>query len=212
VEAVRSACRLIVTYRRAYVTINLVYYGLVAAAMLYVAVVDPSLQEQLLGEVQAALTEGSLELVGGAYLGGNVVLAAILTFLVNLFAGSILYITIPSLVVPFAGLPLGAYRALLWGLLLAPTTTELALVMIPHSLTLILEGQGYILAIFAAYLHGSAFLRPHTLGLPSRRAGYVAGLKMVGRVYVLVILVLAAAALYEAVEVVAMVRLASMGG
>jgi hypothetical protein len=113
------------------------------------------------------------------------------------------------LVVPFAAIPLGAYRALLWGLLMAPTTTELALVMIPHSLTLVLEGQAYVLAVFAAYLHGMAFLRPHTVGLASHREGYLAGLKMTGRVYVLVILVLAAAAVYEAVEVVAMVQLAS---
>jgi hypothetical protein len=194
------------------VAINVAYYGLVAASMMYVAVIDPSLQEQLMAGVQAALTEGGLKTVGDVYLGGNVLAAAAVTFVVNFFAGSLLYITLPSLVVPFVGLPLGAYRALLWGLLLAPTTTELALVMIPHSLTLVLEGQAYVLAMFAAYLQGTAFLRPRTMGLGSHREGYVAGLRMTARVYVLVWIVLAAAALYEAVEVIAMVQLASGGG
>lgn len=209
---VRSAWHLVKTHRKAYVAINVAYYGLVAASMLYVAVIDPSHQERLLADVQTALTEGTLEMVAGVYLGGNVVAAALLTFLVNLLAGSLLYLTLPSLVVPFVGIPLGAYRALLWGLLMAPTTTELALVMIPHSVTLILEGQGYVLAVFAVYVQGMAFLRPRTMGLESHREGYVAGLRMTARVYVLVILALAAAALYEAVEVIAMVQLASGGG
>jgi hypothetical protein len=182
----RGSWRLVMDHRRAYVVLNVGYYGLVALAMLYVALVDPSLQERLMSDVQASLTEGSLEMVGGIYLSGNVVGAALLTFLINL----------------------AAYRALLWGSLLAPTTAELALVMIPHSLTLVLEGQSYVLAVFAAYLHGMAFLRPRSMGLASHREGYLAGLRMTGRVYVLVILVLAAAAVYEAIEVVAMVRLA----
>jgi hypothetical protein len=207
-ELLRGAWRLVMDHRRAYVVLNVGYYGLVGVAMLYVALVDPSLQERLMSDVQASLAEGSLEMVGGIYLSGNVVGAALLTFLINLAAGSALFLTLPSLVVPFAALPLGAYRALLWGLLLAPTTPELALVMIPHSLTLVLEGQAYVLAVFAAYLHGMAFLRPRSMGLASHREGYLAGLRMTGRVYVLVVLVLAAAAVYEAIEVVAMVRLA----
>jgi hypothetical protein len=211
-EVVRSAWHLVKTHQRAYVAINVAYYGLVAVSMLYVAVVNPSLQEQLMAGVQAALTEGGLKTVGEVYLGGNVFAAAAVTFLVNLLAGSLLYITLPSLVLPFVGVPLGAYRALLWGLLLAPTTTELALVMIPHSVTLVLEGQAYVLAMFAAYLQGMAFLRPHTMGLGSHREGYVAGLRMTARVYVLLIMALAAAALYEAIEVIAMVQLASGGG
>ena len=205
----RSAWQVVRDFRRAYLALNVMYYVLVVLAMIYVALVNPALQEQLMGDVEQALTEGPLATVGAAYLGGNVVAAAILTFLVNLFAGSVLYVTLPSLIVPFAGIPLGAYRAVLWGLLLAPTTRELALVMIPHSLTLLLEGQAYVLAIFAAYVHGLAFLWPRSVGLSSHREGYVAGLKMAARVYMLVVILLAAAAVYEALEVVAMVRLGS---
>jgi hypothetical protein len=207
VAMVRSAWQVVRDHRRAYLTLNAMYYGLVGLAMVYVALFDPSLQGQLLADVKQALSQGTLAMVGGAYLGGNLVVTATLTFLVNLFAGSVLYVTLPSLIVPFAGIPLGAYRAVLWGLVLAPTTRELALVMIPHSVTLLLEGQAYVLAIFAAYMHGLAFLRPEAVGLSRHREGYAAGLKTLARVYLLVVIVLAAAAAYEAVEVVTMMRL-----
>lgn len=113
----------------------------------------------------------------------------------------IIWITLPSLVIPFSGLLLGAYRAILWGFLLSPTTPELRLVMIPHSLVLILEGQAYILAMLAAYVQGKAFLWPRSVGAATRRQGYGLGVKRSVRIYVLVVLLLAVAAVYEALEV-----------
>ena len=211
-DVLRSSWQIVREHRRAYVVLNVVYYGLVALSMIYVAFVNPALQEQMLADVGAAFTEGLLETVGGAYLGGNVLAAAVLTFLVNLLMGSLLFITLPSLIIPFAGLLLGVYRAVLWGLLLAPTSAELALVMIPHSLVLVLEGQAYVLAMFAVYVHGQAFLRPASVGLTSHLQGYVAGLKLSARLYLLVVIVLAVAAIYEALEVILMVSLASGAG
>jgi hypothetical protein len=212
VNVLRSSWQIVREHRRPYIILNVMYYGLVALGMLYVAFVNPALQEQLLATVEVALTEGPLETVAGAYMGGNVLAAVVLTFVVNLLMGSLLYITVPSLVIPFVGVLLGFYRAVLWGFLLAPTNTELALVMIPHSLVLLLEGQGYILAMFAAYVHGKAFLRPLSVGLTGHLRGYVAGLKLSARLYLLVIIVLAVAAIYEALEVILMVRLASAVG
>lgn len=208
---VRGAWRIVRAHRRAYVALNVMYYGLVALAMMYVAVINPAVQEQLLRDVQTSLTEGPLATVGGVYLEGNVAAAAVLTFLVNLLVGAILTITLPSLIVPFAGIALGAYRAVLWGLLLAPTTSQLALVMIPHSLTLILEGQGYILAILGSYVQGVAFLRPQSVGVVGHRQGYLEGARRTALLYVLVAIVLVVAAVYEAVEVIAMLWLASGG-
>jgi hypothetical protein len=207
----RSSRRIVSGYRTTYVAINVGYYGLVLAAMLYVALINPAIQERMLADVQSSLTEGPLATVGGVYLGGNLVGAAVLTFLANLLVGAILTITLPSLIVPFAGIALGAYRAVLWGLLLAPTTSQLALVMIPHSLTLILEGQAYILAMLASYVHGMAFLRPQSAGVAGHRQGYLEGARRTGRLYVVVAMVLALAAVYEAVEVIAMVWLGGGG-
>lgn len=189
-------------FRRAYVILNVVYYGLVVCGMVYVAF-NPSLQQTLLDAVgEAFFDEGPLSAVGQAYLGGQIVAAIALTFAVNLVIGSGVTITLPSLVIPFSGLLMGVYRAILWGLLLSPTTPELRMVMLPHSLTLLVEGQAYVLAMLAAYVQGRAFLWPGTVGAATHRQGYVEGLKLSARLYLLVTLTLAVAAVYEAVEAI----------
>lgn len=201
-KVIRSTLESIKESRRAYVVLNLVYYGLVVCAMGYVFF-NPSLQQMLLQAVGTAFTEGPLSAVGGAYVGGQVWLAMVLTFVVNLVMGSLAYITLPSLVIPFSGVVLGGCRAILWGLVLSPTaSTGMSLAMIPHSLTLILEGQAYILAMLAAYIHGRAFLWPHTVGEADHGRGYVIGLKRSLRLYWAVVILLAVAAIYEALEVI----------
>lgn len=206
---VHSAWQIVREHRRPYIVLNGIYYGLVVLGMMYVAFFNPALQEQLLTEIAGEFTEGLLATVGSTYLGGNVLAAAVLTFVVNLLGGSLLAITLPSLVLPFVGLVIGCWRAVLWGLALAPTSPELALVMIPHSLVLLLEGQAYILAMLAVYIHGKSFLQPRSVGLASHVRGYVTGLKLSARLYLLVVIALAVAAIYEALEIVLMVRLAS---
>jgi hypothetical protein len=197
---IRSAWQLVKENRRAYIAINAAYYGLVAVFMIYAAF-NQSLQRMLLEQVGAGFTSGPLSLVGEAYSNAKVLPAIGLTFVVNLVLGSFAEITIPSLVIPFSGLLMGVVRAILWGLILSPAEPSLRMVMIPHSVTLILEGQGYILALLAAWIHGRAFLWPRTAGVEGHIAGYVEGLKRTGRLYVLVVLVLAVAAIYEVAEV-----------
>jgi hypothetical protein len=202
----KSVLETIKESRHAYIVLNLVYYGLVICGMIYVAF-NPSLQQSLIKLVGSAFTEGPFSAVGSAYGGGQVLQAMVLTFAVNLFLGSIAWITLPSLVIPFSGLLMGAYRAVLWGLLLSPTTPQIRLAMIPHSLVLILEGQAYILAMLAAYVQGKAFLWPRSVGAATRRQGYGVGVKRSVRIYVLVVLLLAVAAIYEALEVIFIPRL-----
>ena len=40
--------------------------------------------------------------------------------------------------------------AVSWGLLLGPTSAQMAFAMLPHSWTMLLEGEGYILAALFA--------------------------------------------------------------
>ena len=49
---------------------------------------------------------------------------------------------------------------------------------------------------------------PHTVDLDSHKKGYVEGVKRSARLYVLVILALVVAAIYEVIEVVLMIQLA----
>ena len=196
-----SAWVLVKENKRAYSVINIVYYGLVIIFMVVAAFNQP-LQDMLLDAVGAAFMTGPLAVVGNAYINAEVLKAIGLTFLVNLVIGSFLYITLPSLIIPFLGFLLGIYRAMLWGLLFYPGHPDIGMIMIPHSITLILEGQAYILALFGVYLQGRAFLWPKSVGLETHRQGYVEGLKHTGKIYRLVILTLAVAAIYEVVEVV----------
>ena len=188
--------------KEAYIYLNILYYGLVVLGMVYVTFFNPSLQETLMQAAGKAFTEGPLAVVGNAYSGGQVVHSMIITFIVNLFLGSMIEMSLPSLIIPFSGLLMGVYRAILWGLLLSPSNASLAGPMIPHSLTLLIEGQAYILVMLSIYIHGKAFLRPEAYGVEGRLRGYLEGLRRTGWIYLLVAIMLAIAAIYEALEVI----------
>lgn len=196
----RSALKTIKGNFREYVLLNLLYYGLVAASMAY-AYAFPEVQRGLMEALREEFAE-VFPWVVEAYMSGNFPLAATLTFSINLVLGSFVYITLPSLIVPFGGVVMGCIRAVSWGLLLAPTSPELAQAMIPHSLTLILEGQGYILVMFAAVIQWKGVMRPRSVGEEKRLKAYLAGIKKTVHIYMLVTLVLAISAIYEAFEVV----------
>jgi hypothetical protein len=202
----KSAWELVQENRRAYIVLNVVYYALVVIFMIYVAFNQP-LQQSLLEAVGATFMTGPLSIVGQSYANAQVFKAILVTFVVNLSIGSFGSITLPSLIIPFSGMLVGCFRAILWGLILSPANPDLRLAMIPHSLTLIIEGQAYILTMLAAYIQGRAFLWPNRIGLESRGQGYLEGLKRTGKLYVLVFLTLLIAAIYEVIEVVIMIKL-----
>ncbi len=183
------AKKLIRENRRAYIILNVTYYGLVILGMAYSAI-NPQIQKTLIEWVRRRV-----------HAGGPLLKEMALIFVINLFTGSLGTITLPSLVIPFCGLLMGVYRAAAWGLMLSPASPELAKTMIPHSLTLIVEGQAYIVAMLAVFIHGKAFIWPRSAGVESRWKGYVEGLKRTGQLYLLVIILLIVAAVYESLEV-----------
>jgi hypothetical protein len=73
---------------------------------------------------------------------------------------------------------------------------------LPHWLTMLIEGQGYIVAMLAVYIQGRGFLWPECMGTVSRKDGYVAGLRATWSLYLLVLILLAIAAVWEAFEVI----------
>jgi hypothetical protein len=191
-------------------TLHLAYFGLFLAASI-VTYESPDLQRGLLSVVKQAFSEqqgpfgqGPFGAVGRAYHSGNIPLAAALTFLVNFFIGSGAVITLPSLIVPGSGILMAVFRATLWGLLLAPTFVLLSLGMLPHSGTLLLEGEGYILAAFFG------LLVPIYLFEGENGAGifrcYGRALLMNLKAMLVVAAVLLVAACYEATEVILMNR------
>lgn len=184
-----------------YVMLNVLFYGLVLAGVVF-AFVRPETQRELLRTIVQSFAVPPLSVARDAYLSGNVLYAAAVTFLVNTVFGSFLSITLPSIFIPFAGSFIGLYRALLWGVAFAPSSPELAGKMVPHSLVLILEGQGYVLAMFGVHLLWTRTFAGIRRGVSGLASGYAAGLRGTAAAYGLLLVVLAVAAVYEAIEII----------
>lgn len=178
---------------RSYVLINIIFYGLYVVAVV-VAYVNPEIHQLFFLKARRGITSGALSIVLQFY-NSNAPLAILATFLVNLVPGTILFISLPSLLVPFAGLLIVGYRLILWGFSFSGGTVST--ISIPIFGLLFLEGQGYVLAAFGVYLHGMRFLKPAQFNIPSHKEGYLAGLKLAGKLYWLVTAVLLVAACYE---------------
>ena len=180
---------------------HLAYFGLYLLGALAIYH-SPDVQDTLLAAVQKEIQVGSgpLRVAGTAYASKSILRAALATFGINFFLGSVACLTLPSCVIPGSGTLVAAGRALLWGVVLAPTLRVLVRTMLPHSGTLLLEGEGYILATFFGLLVPAYLLRSEPgRGLLARyRRAIVLNLK--GNL--LVALVLAVAAFYEASEVI----------
>jgi hypothetical protein len=185
--------------------LHLVYFGLCLVCMLVIYEL-PDVQAALLGAVGAQVEggPGPLAVAGRAYLSRNIALAAVVTLALNFLLGSFAVITVPSVVLPGIGVLVAAGRAMLWGLLLAPAYVVLSRAMLPHSWTLLLEGEGYILASFFALLI-PLYLLDRQAGVPVG-SRYGRAILMNLRGSLLVLLVLAVAATYEAVEVILQMR------
>jgi hypothetical protein len=186
---------------RLLVGLHALYFGLTLGAALLTYEI-PTVQDSLLaaagGQIESG--QGPLGKAGEAYASRNVARAAVTTLAVNFVLGSLLFITLPSVVVPGLGLPAALFRALLWGLLLAPTNQALAWAMLPHSGTLLLEGEGYILATFFGLLIPVYLFSPKEGPSPGRRFGRAVVLNLKGNLVVLLVLAIAAA--YESIEVI----------
>lgn len=185
-------------HRRALLWMNLAYFGAMVAGALY-ALVNPEIQRQLLTTVAAGFSPGTpLSGLVEAYATGAVVSAIVLTFAVNLVVAAFFEIGVLSAVVPFGGLALGLIRALLWGVLFAPTTGTWGIALLPHVGTMLLEGEAYVLAMLGVWLWWKAVAT--TPG--GRLHAWWTGLKLQARIYVAVAAMLAVAATYEALEVI----------
>ena len=191
----------LLAHRRALLWMNLVYFGGLAVGVLYTRV-DPGAQRALIDAAGVSFTQvAPLSTLTNAYVQGQVLSAIGLTLLLNLLVGSLLYISAPSFIVPFGGLLVGIGRALLWGVLFAPTSGIWGVELVPHIGTLIIEGEAYIVAMLGVWLWWWPVLT--TPG--GRLHAWWTGLKLQVRVYVAVATLLAVAAIYEALEVIFLV-------
>jgi len=201
----RAPLRELSRRRRLLWTVHAVYFGLVILASFLVYEVS-ALQTALLGVVRGEISggQGVLGIAGRAYESGIIPLAAAVTFLINFLLGSLTHITLPSLIVPGAGVLVAMFRATLWGLLLAPTISSLAPHMLAHNVTLLLEGEGYILAAFFGLLVPVYLFEPRRGRTLPKRYGRAVMMNLKGCLVVAAVLFIAAC--YEAIEVILLTR------
>jgi hypothetical protein len=184
---------------RALLVLNALYFGAAVLAAGY-AFLNPLVQSEVTdAAVDAFSPTGGLGPLIQAYLGGELLRAILLTFAVNLILGSLVVITLPSAVIPFAGLLIGVYRAVLWGLLFAPIPgSTMAPTLWLHMPTILLEGEAYVVAMLGVWLWWQAVITS-----PGQRwMAWLHGFKLQMGVYALVTVLLAAAAIYESIEVI----------
>jgi hypothetical protein len=175
-RTLKSTVDIIREHRYSYIATNLFYFGLVGLGMV-TAAINRQVQEILLEAVDIAFTEGPLSPIGSAYSGGDFLQAILFTFVINLILGCFITITLPSLIIPFSGILMGAFRAFLWGLIFSPVSMNINLEVLAAGaliFTLILlEGHAYTLAMEATYFKAQrSFLQTASTRQAGRTATY----------------------------------------
>lgn len=177
-------------------------FVLAAAGVYFLPPVQTLLVAALRSEIEAGT--GPLGVAGKAYMSGSVALAAVTTVAVNFLFGTVLVITLPSMVVPGIGALAMLFRSPVIGLALAPSTVRMAGVMLPHSFTLLVELEAYIVATLFALMIPIYLFRRREGPTILKRYGRALLLNLKG--LLLVFGILAIVAVYEAVEVLLQIR------
>ncbi|HUX06615.1 MAG TPA: hypothetical protein VMX35_04815 [Acidobacteriota bacterium] len=204
----RRAAGLVTANARLYsVVVGLVMFFWISGSAY--AYIDPSGQRSLIQWFQSQFAGGTWPLgtAGWAYSSGNVILAAAITFAVNFLQGTVIVLTLPSLIPIATGFIFNALRTEILGLSLAPTTLIFGQSKVLHLPTILLELQAYTLAAFVSVLLPLALWRPQRFGLESRWEAYkkVAVFQFV--ILPLVAVILLVGAIYEAFELIVLVQL-----
>ncbi|WP_103337683.1 hypothetical protein [Amycolatopsis sp. CA-126428] len=194
-DRLRRPFQIIRADRRAYLLVNLLVYGAFLLGMA-LGMLFPDLRAAR----TASFADGSQGALVNAVV-GNGWLFAVVIFLVNVFPTALLLITLPSLVVPFAGLAVFAVKTIDIGITLAPVDRTSGLTLIPHSLTVLIEFQAYVLVVFGAYLLGRSWLRPATVEAGMHGQGYRRGLRLLASLWLPALAVFVIGAAYEVVEI-----------
>jgi hypothetical protein len=167
----RPPFRIIRANTRAYLALNAITYGLFVVGFLVGLLVPLLNQAQLTRLNDDGTTDLVRSLINYPWLLAPTLLA------VNTLRMGAATIVLPSMIVPIAGIPLFAYWALQTGMTLVPAGDLGWVALIPHSLTLVIELQAYILLLLGATCSDGPGSGPH---LPVPRAGEGATSEVVG--------------------------------
>ncbi|GAS96806.1 uncharacterized protein RMCC_3772 [Mycolicibacterium canariasense] len=177
---------------RSFLAINAAMYGLFLLGFATGLVFPNLVHAQETRLVEDGTTDLVRSLIDRPWLFALTILA------VNTLKMGALTIVLPSMMVPFAGIALSAYWAFTTGITLVPSSDIGWVALVPHSLTIVIEFQAYILLLLGAYLLGKNWVRPAAAGSDTRRGGYLRGLRQLGWLALAAALLLIVGAVYEA--------------
>lgn len=203
-----DSCRLISAYSKVYAILIAFVLGFWLWGM-FTAHFDPGTQRGVINWIREQFAGGSwpLGVAGWAYASGNIFLAALITFVVNFAQGTVLFLSLPSLIPIASAFIVNVLRGQLIGMALAPTYLGVGQTQILHLPTILLELQGYLLAGFVSILLPLALIKPERFGLEKRGDAYKKFAIWQFRILPLIAVILLIAAAYEAFELIVLVNL-----
>ncbi len=183
-----------------FVASNVFLFGLFALGVL-AGVAFPSVHDQLTQWIEQATTTGPVGTASDTLKAGDIWLGTWQIFSHNYFvtiAVGILSLIFPPLILFVFGIQFFAF-GIIYSI---PDMLHNPVTLIPVLGTVLLEGEGYVIAIFATLRLVEALLWPHRFGEKSALRAY--GRAVVDNAKLLVVagIVLAVAALFEAASIV----------
>lgn len=198
-----DSCRLIVRNYQAYALVIGLFllfwlWGVISAAL------DPGYQKMVVQWYRSQFAGGSwpLGVAGQAYASGNILLAIIVTFLINFVQGTVIMLSLLSVIPVGAAFIVNALRGQILGLALAPTDLFFGQSLSLHLPTILIELQGYLLAAFVSVLLPLSLLYPRNFGCEKRFDAFKKFALWQFRMLPLIAVILLVAAIYEAVELI----------
>ena len=177
-----------------------IYYGLLIIGMI-IGLTYPPLSTGATGAIGnqfSTVFPGLVQAIGA----GDIIGIIVTIFAVNSILGSFLQLTVLNNI--GLGTLIFIYRPLIWGILYAPTSPQATMTLIVVIPTLLLEGIAYIIAFAASIDLILAIVKPKSLGEESRlkawKKAWIYNLKS----YVLVLIMLFAAAVVETITIVSL--------
>lgn len=186
-------------HSRLFVGAHISCYG-VYAAFGFLACLFPIANLRVLTVLTGLFTEGDLKHLGDAYIAGDVAGAAWATFVNNFYVQTLQLTILPSMIIPFWGVGKTLLSLAIAGFALSPIWSNMLSRFTYHSITVSLEIEAYVLAMFAVCLYPVLIARGIRQGT---FAGALRdGLAVMGSATVLAGAMLALAAGYEAVTLI----------
>jgi len=175
-----------------------IYYGLIIVGMI-IGLLYPHTST---GTASTVGNQFSTVLPGlmNAISAGDITRIIVTIFAINSIGGSFFALTLLNTV--GLGTLIFIYRPLVWGLVYAPTSPHATMLLVFVIPTLILEGLAYVIAFTASIDLILAIAKPKSLGEESRFKAWKKAWIYNFKSYVLVLIVLFAAAVVETITLV----------